>query len=968
MIRPRLSALLGLVTFAAVACGATTPPPKADLPEGMELIVAAAPPLVKHPIMGCLDDRGRLFVGDSAGVNWRPAQLEKELPHRVLMLEDTDGDQVYDKVTVFADKMTFPQGACWVDGSLYVASPPGIWKLTDTNGDGVADQRTMIVSGFEYDGNAADVHGPFLHPLNGRLYWCHGRKGHKVVQQDGTLVHEGKASGVWSCRTDGSDVQWHALGCMDNPVEVDFTPEGDLFGVVNLYYNQPRGDTLIHWQLGGAYERPDQIAAIAALPRTLDTMPVVHNYGHVAVSGCSFYRSGALNPAWRGDMFVTFFNTQKLVRTKLVPAGATFTATTHEFLKIHDPNVHLTDVIEDADGSLLVLDTGGWFRIGCPASMIEKPDLRGAIYRVRKKDAPRLADPYGREIAWDQLTPAATQALTNDARWKVSTRAAALVAKAAPAVGANAALLGASTPPPARRRALETIAAAKRIDASQRRALLAMLGEALDPALEHAAMFAALATRCFDLETVRAASVPAAIRRLLRIVEQTSADDATQRALLEIARTHVGSPDASLAAAAAAVVARNPRALDVLAADLTAQLAAPTVAPATLALLAELTGSHLAEPPAQALITSLLRHPAQAARQTAWRVLARQSGPLRTTAWIAPLTESLRQIAAAKEQADLPLLLDAIARVPSPDFDQPLLALVRDEQRAQPIRLKALGASFRAGQPMGADAFALLLAVSRSDASPSARTEAARLLSRSKLSVAQQVELAPVVATTGPVELAELLKIARRADPATGRIWAEALARSPVFGAIEESAVRSAFSGMPAELYEQILMPAVRAATEEKDAKKRLLETLTTKSGQGRVAAGQAVFATSTCVACHKAGELGRVLGPDLSRIGQIRSARDLLESILFPSATIARDFETHIVETADRQTHTGTVKRETAAALVLVDPAGEEKPIPHPQIVAQSLSPTSLMPPGLERTMTEQQLLDLVAWLGSLK
>eukprot|EP01035_Chromulina_nebulosa_P037434 gene37434-50520_t len=219
--------------------------------------------------MGCLDDRGRLYLGDAAGKNLNRAALEQQLPNRVLRLVDTDGDGVFDRSTVFADRMTFPQGAAWLAGSLYVASPPGIWKLTDTDDDGVADQREMLVGGFDFDGNAADVHGPFVHPTDGRLYWCHGRKGHRVTQRDGTLVHEGKASGIWSCRPDGSDVQWHALGGMDNPVEIDFAPDGQIFGVVNLHFNQPRQDTLVHWLYGGAYARPDQLAVLAGLPRTI---------------------------------------------------------------------------------------------------------------------------------------------------------------------------------------------------------------------------------------------------------------------------------------------------------------------------------------------------------------------------------------------------------------------------------------------------------------------------------------------------------------------------------------------------------------------------------------------------------------------------------------------------------------------------------------------------------------------------
>lgn len=218
-------------------------PPRYTLPEGLELVAAVAPPLVRHPLMGCVDPQGALYLGDAAGLNLNKAELETQLPNRVLKLVDDNADGVYDRATVFADKMTFPQGACWHDGALYVASPPGIWRLRDADGDGVAEERTMIVGGFDYTGNAADIHGPFLHP-NGRLYWCHGRKGHRVVQgADGALVHEGLASGIWSCQPDGSDVRWHSLGCADNPTEIDFTPEGDVIGTCNLYHSQPRGDT-----------------------------------------------------------------------------------------------------------------------------------------------------------------------------------------------------------------------------------------------------------------------------------------------------------------------------------------------------------------------------------------------------------------------------------------------------------------------------------------------------------------------------------------------------------------------------------------------------------------------------------------------------------------------------------------------------------------------------------------------------
>ena len=57
-------------------------------------------------------------------------------------------------------------------------------------------------------------------------------------------------------------------------------------------------------------------------------------------------------------------------------------------------------MIEDADGSLLVVDTGGWYKLCCPSSQLSKPDIKGAIYRVRRSGTPRIADPRGLKLAW----------------------------------------------------------------------------------------------------------------------------------------------------------------------------------------------------------------------------------------------------------------------------------------------------------------------------------------------------------------------------------------------------------------------------------------------------------------------------------------------------------------------------------------------------------------------------------------
>ena len=70
----------------------------------------------------------------------------------------------------------------------------------------------------------------------------------------------------------------------------------------------------------------------------------------------------------------------------------------------------------------------------------------------------------------------------------------------------------------------------------------------------------------------------------------------------------------------------------------------------------------------------------------------------------------------------------------------------------------------------------------------------------------------------------------------------------------------------------------------------------------------------------HQIGDVGRSIGPNLSHIGAIRREIDIVESIIFPSATIARDYEAHAIECAGGETLIGLIKSHTAEGLLLVD------------------------------------------------
>ena len=404
------------------AAGSVVPP--FEVPPGFEVTLAAGGDLVRHPMMAGFDERGRLFVAESAGMNLRAADLEEQLPNCVRMLEDTDGDGRFDRSTVFADKMTFPMGALWHRGALYVASPPYIWRLKDTDGDGVADQRDILVEKFGYTGNAADIHGCFLGP-NGRIYWCDGRHGHEFTDEDGNVTSKGLAARVFSANDDGSDTQVFAGGGMDNPVEVTFAPTGEMFGTMTFYNpDKERHDALVHFAYGGVY--PKIHPCLDEFKRTGPLMPALSKFGVVAPSGVTRYRGQAFGQEYVDNLFSVQFNTHKVLRHVLTRDGATFRCEDHDFLVSTDPDFHPTDVLEDADGSLLVIDTGGWFRIGCPTSQVAKPEIAGAIYRIRyvgeqgqqaaqAKDTAGVLDgtnldgnaddPRGLKLPWRQLKP-----------------------------------------------------------------------------------------------------------------------------------------------------------------------------------------------------------------------------------------------------------------------------------------------------------------------------------------------------------------------------------------------------------------------------------------------------------------------------------------------------------------------------------------------------------------------------------
>jgi len=1012
--------VIGLVALLAVPSHAA---PVLRVPDGFAIERVAGPPLVEHPMMAGFDDRGRLFVAESDGVNRRRPELFAAKPHRMLMLEDTDGDGTFDRRTVFADRMVLPNGAQWYEGSLYVASAPYIWRLTDTDDDGVADRRETILGKFNFTGMSDSMHGPTLGP-DGRFYFCGGQHGYEVRGRDDRLMFKGIAPGVFSCRPDGGDAEIIGHGGHANPVEVTFSPEGDVFGTLAIHDGRDgRHDALLHWVRGAVFNLVESDAA--TVRTTGDFLPPMHRIGQVAPAGNTRYRSTHLDPDFTGDLFHCRFNTHKVVRTVLERSGATYRAADHDFVVSDNIDFHPTDVVEDADGSLLVLDTGGWFRYGCPTSKIAKPNILGAIYRVRRIDGTHPSDPRGVKLDWTDSSIASVIDRLDDPRFVVRDRAIAQVTRLGePAV---AGLRGALNRPNVRMRRNAVWALTRIETPSARAALRTALADA-DTSVRQAAVHGALVNR--DLESagslmkIVAGDVPAlqaeaanALGRMgcresvptLLTALSTQQDRYLEHALIyalisinDAEATRAGLADASAHVRRAALIAldrmddgrltRDEVTALLDTGDAALQSAAVEVITKRRGWADEIVGwlnrtmteSALSEQRStmvrgallafatddkvQALVAERLGHTdvPEARQRLLLEVMAHSGLTTTPTAWIAPLGKQLN----TENPRVLLQAVQTIGAIGIDTFDAQLLQLARNASPPVRIRVAALAAAAPRAPGLDASCFDLLNGQLQDHAGPLDRLEAARVLSHAKLDRSQLLHLAETLPSAGPLELPVLVAaFEQSSDDRVGRALVTALEQSDGVGNLRDTELRALLGRYPSDVRESAAALIAQLQTSADERQSRMAE-LASALADGNPARGRDVF-TSTraaCTVCHRIGNDGGLVGPNLSNIGKIRGPRDLLEAIVFPSATFARGYQPYAVLTDDGAVVSGVISRETADAIVLFTAQRAEIRIERDRIEELAPDKLSIMPQGLDRLLSRQELGDLVAYLKSLE
>ena len=120
----------------------------------------------------------------------------------------------------------------------------------------------------------------------------------------------------------------------------------------------------------------------------------------------------------------------------------------------------------------------------------------------------------------------------------------------------------------------------------------------------------------------------------------------------------------------------------------------------------------------------------------------------------------------------------------------------------------------------------------------------------------------------------------------------------------------------------------------------------------------------AACSSCHRMENEGGAVGPDLSQIGRLRTSQDLVEAVVFPSSTITLDFRSYTIITDEGRIHTGIIVRETSDAIYLRTAELAEIRLSRQSGEEMSESSVSIMPDGLEKTMSAQELSDLLEFL----
>jgi putative membrane-bound dehydrogenase-like protein len=968
--------------------GAVTVDPAKDLPRypaveprdaiatwkvkrGFKLELAAAEPLVRDPIAVTFDENGRMFVCEMIDYS----EERERTPHlgRISVLEDTNGDGIYDTTRVFADGLPWPTGFIWANGGLFVGATPDIWRLEDRDGDGRAEVREKVFTGF----------GTGLARLNVQALFNSFTWGqdNRIHVQSGT----GNRGRISSSRR--PDLPAQELGARDfwfdpRTYEWGFEPGGAQYGMSLDDWGRKFGcsnsDHLQMWFFDGRHADrnpfaplPNPRQSIAADGGAAEVYRIspdepwriirtrwrisgavrgpVEGGGRVSgyftgASGTMIFRGDAYGADFVNNSFSADSGGQLVHRKKLHPDGVGLIGRrpddeqNFEFAASTDTWVRVVNFANAPDGTLHICDMyreiieHPW---SIPEEIKQHLDLnsgndRGRVYRIvpddpawKRRPVPALGRAPTAELVatlnhpngWHRDT--ASRLLYERQDQAAVPALAALVRESASAVGRHHALgvldgLGALDE-------TNVLAALGDKDAHVRERAVMLAEKLLPKAAAGSPLVAKLNALANDAEprvrfqlALVAGGVPALVPALKGLTGRDAGDKWIGAALLSATPELIGSAIFPAATADAAVAKK------------------------AAGFVAKLIEIRAASKPAEgyaSLIDFVVR-------------------PGANPAWLRALSDGLRRAGTTVEAADtgrkLAALLSRAAttasnRAAAPAARLDAIELLGAGKLAQ--AREALIAAFSAGQPEQMQVAAIKTIAQY----PAAEVTAALL--REWSGYAAKAKEAALVALLGREERTVALLEAI----GSGKVPATALTASQVENLSHHKSARIA--GLARTALAAVIPPS-RVEVQAKFA-----AAVTTKGDATR---GKAHY-LGRCMVCHRAGSEGLALGPDLITV-KTKGRDSLLTAILDPHKEVAPQYIAYDVTTKDGNALTGMIVRDDATSLALKIMGGAEITIPRANVKGSASAGKSLMPQGLESGLSVQDMADLLTFIEELK
>jgi putative membrane-bound dehydrogenase-like protein len=962
--------------------------------EGLETNVMATEPFFRNPTNIDVDDRGRVWVTEA--YNYRPninGNPTNALGDRIMILEDNNGDGKTDTSKVFyqGPELNAPLGICVLGNRVIVSQSPYVWSFYDDNGDDKADRKEILFQGIGGEQHDHGVHA-FTFGPDGKLYFNFGNEGKTlkdktgkpVKDQDGEIIGPDKyrQGMVFRCNPDGSQVE--VLGHnFRNPFEVAVDSYGSLWQSDNDDDGN-RGVRINYIMWYGNYGFTDEITGAgwsASRTNMEDSIPLKHWHlndpgatpnllqtGAGSPTGMVIYEGNALPDRFLNRMIHSDAGPNVVRSYDVTKKGAGYTATINNILKGEkDQWFRPADVCVAPDGSLIVAD---WYDPGV-GGHAAGDQTRGRIYRVSKPGANyQVTNP---DYSTPESAEASLQSPNLATRYKARMALEKMGAAAVPVLEKRWASDGATT---TKARAFWTLLVVNKAGANK---YLADALKSRSPELRIMGIRAERGRTDF-VDQVRhlVADTDPQVRRELAISLHHLKAPGTRDLWIQLALQHDGADRWYLEALGTGA----DRQWDSFMADYLSKVKDPTHSAAARDIIWRARTSLAV--PYLAMLAGNAAEPLKT-RLRYFRAFDFNGGPEKAKSLLGLLEKAGAQDTAVKKlvlnhldeaavrnsalaQRELKLLLQSMAANPGDEYIQLIRRYNVKTENENLVKL----AIEKPDRSLGKNAAGLLF-----------KLNGLPLIWKTinGSDTAAQRQLLGAIGSVGTTESVDLLQqlafnkkygeyINRQAAL---RIGNSGTGEDRVLEILRKKQVPSAL--MP--LVVKSVSRAWRGAVRE-EAASYLPDTGTAKSAppptMAEVAglkadknAGAEVYKTY-CATCHVAGNSGFDFGPALTEIGSKLPREALLEAIIHPSAGIGFGYEGWTIKMKDGSANAGIVKSKTETDIEMVMPGGSKTNIKTSDIDAMQQLKKSMMPEGLYKSFSKQDMANLLDYLSAMK